>query len=70
MGLDLIVEGCAKPGHEQEWRQLLKRSFSGHTRHRETKATAPVLAWFAPPGSNRDGGRGNEAVGAFDSTRH
>lgn len=27
MGLDLIVEGCAKPGHEQEWRQLLKRSF-------------------------------------------
>ncbi len=28
MGLDLIVEGCAKPGHEQEWRQLLKRSFA------------------------------------------
>src|SRR5246127_1303797 len=22
--------------------------------------------WFAPPGSNRNGGRGNEAVGAFD----
>jgi hypothetical protein len=28
MGLDLIVEGCAKPGHEQEWRQLLERSFA------------------------------------------
>jgi hypothetical protein len=29
MGLDLIVEGCAKPGHEREWRQLLDRSFAG-----------------------------------------
>ena len=29
MGLDLIVEGCAKPGQEQEWRQLLERSFGG-----------------------------------------
>jgi hypothetical protein len=28
MGLDLIVEGCAKPGHEQEWRELLGRSFA------------------------------------------
>jgi hypothetical protein len=28
MGLDLVVEGCAKPGLEQEWRRLLKRSFS------------------------------------------
>ena len=28
MGLDLIVEGCAKPGHEQEWRELLERSFA------------------------------------------
>jgi hypothetical protein len=28
MGLDLVVEGCPKPGHEQEWRQLLKRSFA------------------------------------------
>ncbi len=28
MGLDLIVEGCAKPGHEDEWRQLLERSFA------------------------------------------
>ncbi len=25
MGLDLIVEGCPKPGHEREWRQLLQR---------------------------------------------
>jgi hypothetical protein len=28
MGLDLVVEGCPKPGHEQEWRRLLKRSFA------------------------------------------
>lgn len=28
MGLDLVVEGCPKPGHEDEWRQLLKRSFA------------------------------------------
>jgi hypothetical protein len=28
MGLDLVVEGCAKPGHESEWVQLLERSFA------------------------------------------
>lgn len=28
MGLDLVVEGCAKPGQEAEWRQLLERSFA------------------------------------------
>jgi hypothetical protein len=27
MGLDLVVEGCPKPGHEQEWRRLLERAF-------------------------------------------
>jgi hypothetical protein len=27
MGLDLVVEGCPKPGHEREWRELLERSF-------------------------------------------
>jgi hypothetical protein len=27
MGLDLVVEGCAKPGYEKEWRRLLERSF-------------------------------------------
>lgn len=27
MGLDLVVEGCARPGHEAEWRRLLERSF-------------------------------------------
>jgi hypothetical protein len=27
MGLDLIVEGCARPGHESDWRRLLQRSF-------------------------------------------
>jgi len=28
MGLDLTVEGSAKPGHEDEWRRLLARSFA------------------------------------------
>jgi hypothetical protein len=28
MGLDLVVEGCARPGHEKEWRRLLERAFS------------------------------------------
>jgi hypothetical protein len=28
MGLDLVVEGCAKPGYEREWRQLLERAFA------------------------------------------
>lgn len=27
MGLDLVVEGCPKPGHEAEWREILARSF-------------------------------------------
>lgn len=27
MGLDLIVEGCARPGHEAEWRSLIERFF-------------------------------------------
>lgn len=29
MGLDLVAEGCAKPGFEAEWRQILERSFNG-----------------------------------------
>lgn len=28
MALDLVVEGCAKPGHEKEWRRLPERSFA------------------------------------------
>lgn len=27
MGLDLIVEGCARSGHETEWRRIVERSF-------------------------------------------
>src|SRR5262249_33525742 len=29
MGLDLVVEGCAKPGHDAEWRRMLERGFAG-----------------------------------------
>ena len=32
MGLDLCVEGCAKPGFEDECRDILQRSFSGDGR--------------------------------------
>lgn len=28
MGLDLVVEGCAAPGHEKEWQNLLERAFA------------------------------------------
>jgi hypothetical protein len=28
VGLDLVVEGCTKPGHETEWRGLLERAFT------------------------------------------
>lgn len=28
MGLDLVVERCPKPGHENEWKLLLKQSFA------------------------------------------
>jgi hypothetical protein len=30
MGLDLVVEGCAKPGHEAEWHRILERAFAEH----------------------------------------
>ena len=29
MSLDLVVGACAKPGHEDEWRQILDRDFAG-----------------------------------------
>ena len=29
MGLDLVVQGCARPGHEVEWRRTVERSFDG-----------------------------------------
>ena len=28
MGVDLVVEGCAKLGYEKEWRRLLERFFA------------------------------------------
>lgn len=30
MGLDLLVESRAKPGHETEWREIMMRHFGGH----------------------------------------
>lgn len=32
MGLDLVVEGRPKPGHEAEWREILERSFGDNPR--------------------------------------
>ena len=52
MGLDLVVEGCAKPGHEEEWRQLLERSFA------DEKVSAAEIARFQEisiPGYQRIG---------------
>jgi len=28
LGLDLVVEGCAKPGHEAEWRRAIEDAFA------------------------------------------
>jgi hypothetical protein len=52
MGLDLIVEGCAKPGHEDEWRRLLQRSFL-----EEELATTEVARFqeISTPGYERIG---------------
>lgn len=38
MGLDLIVEGFPKPGHEREWRRLLERSFADEELSKEEVA--------------------------------
>jgi hypothetical protein len=52
MGLDLIVEGCAKPGYEQEWRRLLKRSFADKEL---SKAEAARFQEICIPGYERIG---------------
>ncbi|MFK0163605.1 hypothetical protein [Rhizobium sp. NPDC090279] len=38
MGLDLLPEAKAKPGHEAEWRQLVQRYFNGEEFSDEIKA--------------------------------
>jgi len=43
-----------------------KRDFVLHDRVRAPRLYPDPGNWFAPPGSNRIDGRGNEAVGAFD----
>jgi hypothetical protein len=52
MGLDLVVEGCPKPGHEREWRQLLKRSFADEEL---SKAEAARFGEICIPGYERIG---------------
>jgi hypothetical protein len=52
MGLDLIVEGCPKPGHEHEWRQLLERSFGDEEL---SKAEVARLQEICIPGYERLG---------------
>jgi hypothetical protein len=52
MGLDLIVEGCAKPGHEDEWLQLLKRSFADEEL---SKAEVARFGEICVPGYERIG---------------
>jgi len=47
MGLDLNVEGRAKPGHEAEWREILSRSFSNKPKKgdEERYAEISIPAW-------------------------
>jgi hypothetical protein len=52
MGLDLVVEGCARPGHEAEWRRLLERSFSDDE---PTEADAARFAEISIPPNERLG---------------
>ena len=52
MGLDLVVEGCAKPGFEREWRELLQRSFRGEE---VSKAEAARFQEISIPGYERIG---------------
>lgn len=44
MGLDLVVENCAKPGHEPEWRRILERFFAGHEPSEEDIARFPKIS--------------------------
>jgi hypothetical protein len=52
MGLDLVVEGCPKPGHEKEWRHLLERSFADETL---TEAEIARFSEISIPGYERIG---------------
>ena len=52
MGLDLVVEGCARPGHEAEWRRLLERSFGDDD---PTEADAARFAEVSIPAYERLG---------------
>jgi hypothetical protein len=38
MGLDLVVEGAARPGHEDEWRRLIEAYFAGGEIDDQTQA--------------------------------
>jgi hypothetical protein len=52
VGLDLVVEGCAKPGHEPEWQRLLERSFAGQE---PSEAEAARFQEISIPGYQRIG---------------
>lgn len=52
MGLDLVVEGCAKPAHETEWRRLLERAFADG---QLSQAEIARFAQISVPGHERIG---------------
>lgn len=52
MGLDLVVEGCAKPGHEAEWCRFVERSFRDDE---ISEADAARLQEISIPGYQRIG---------------
>jgi len=59
MGLDLTVEGCPKPGHEQEWRQLLERSFADEEL---SKSEGARFQEISIPGYERIGAHGLDTM--------
>ncbi len=59
LGLDLIVESCAKPGHEAEWRRTIERTFaadqlSDAERVRFAEITIPPYAQVGAPRVGQD----------------
>jgi hypothetical protein len=52
VGLDLVVEGCPKPGHETEWRRILERAFADR---RPSEAEIARFKEISIPGSQRIG---------------
>jgi len=56
---------CKSSSHPDRGEVIAKRKGCAVERRCLSAGTFPPGNWFAPPGSNRSNGLGNEAVGAF-----